>query len=48
VGSLSIGFLLDQRFISRRVRAFSAWGILLVMVFVVHTWAFFYQKYATN
>ncbi|KAF8202831.1 MFS general substrate transporter [Pholiota molesta] len=48
VGSLSIGFLLDQRFISRRVRAFSAWGILLVMVFVVHTWAFFYQKQYTR
>ena len=44
VGSISIGFLLDQRAISRRVRAFSGWTVLLVMVFIVHTWAFFYQR----
>ena len=44
VGSISIGFLLDQRAISRRVRAFSGWTVLLVMVFIVHIWAFFYQK----
>ncbi|KAI0757538.1 MFS general substrate transporter [Daedaleopsis nitida] len=44
VGSVSIGFLLDQRNLSRRFRAFSGWVVLLVMVFAVHTWAFFYQK----
>ena len=44
VGSISIGFLLDQRAISRRIRAFSGWTVLLVMVFIVHVWAYFYQK----
>ncbi|KAF9552989.1 MFS general substrate transporter [Agrocybe pediades] len=48
VGSISIGFLLDQRAISRRIRAFSGWTILLGMVFVVHIWAFFYQKQYTR
>ena len=44
VGSISIGILLDQRAVSRRIRAFSGWAVLLVMVFIVHIWAFFYQK----
>ena len=44
IGSISIGFLLDQRAISRRVRAFSGWAVLLAMVFIVHIWGFFYQK----
>ncbi|CDO71726.1 hypothetical protein BN946_scf184920.g10 [Trametes cinnabarina] len=44
VGSVSIGFLLDQRGLSRRFRAFSGWIVLFVMVFVVHIWAFFYQR----
>ena len=44
VGSVSIGFLLDQRGLSRRLRAFSGWCVLLVMVFVVHIWAYFYQR----
>ncbi|KAG6874148.1 hypothetical protein C0995_005566 [Termitomyces sp. Mi166 len=48
IGSISIGFLLDQQTISRRTRAFSGWTILLVMVFVVHTWAYFYQKSYTR
>ena len=29
---------------SRRVRAFAGWGVLFVMVFVVHGWAYKYQK----
>ena len=45
IGSISIGFLLDQHHISRRTRAFWGWSILLVMVFAVHVWAYFYQKY---
>jgi len=45
IGSVSIGLLLDQAWISRRVRAFSGWLILLGMVFVVHIWAFFYQRW---
>ncbi|KAG5642565.1 hypothetical protein DXG03_002552 [Asterophora parasitica] len=43
-GSLAIGFLLDQQSIPRRTRAFASWTILLIMVFVVHIWAYFYQK----
>ncbi|TFK38635.1 major facilitator superfamily domain-containing protein [Crucibulum laeve] len=48
IGAISIGFLLDQRGISRRLRAFSGWTILLAMVFIVHTWAYFYQKNYTR
>jgi hypothetical protein len=48
VGSISIGLLLDQRAISRRIRAFSGWTVLLAMVFIVHIWAFFYQKQYTR
>ncbi|KAI0344178.1 MFS general substrate transporter [Trametopsis cervina] len=48
VGSVSIGFLLDQQGLSRRLRAFSGWCVLVFMVFVVHTWAFFYQKEYTR
>ncbi|KZT24725.1 MFS general substrate transporter [Neolentinus lepideus HHB14362 ss-1] len=44
LGSLSIGILLDRQHITRRVRAFTGWAILFVMVFVVHIWAYFYQK----
>jgi len=47
-GSVSIGILLDQKQIRRRIRAFIAWGILFVMVFVVHTWAYFYQRNYTR
>jgi len=45
IGSISIGFLLDQNHISRRTRAFLGWSILLVMVFAVHVWAYYYQKW---
>ncbi|KAF5313027.1 hypothetical protein D9619_003575 [Psilocybe cf. subviscida] len=48
VGSIAIGLLLDSKRITRRVRGFSAWTILLVMVFIVHTWAYFYQKQYTR
>ncbi|KAF7978985.1 hypothetical protein HWV62_44245 [Athelia sp. TMB] len=44
VGSLSIGFLLDQTVLSRRFRAFSGWAILMIMIFVVHPWAYTYQR----
>lgn len=44
LGSLSIGFVLDQKRLTRRFRAFTGWIILLIMVFVVHIWAYFYQK----
>ncbi|KAI0685541.1 MFS general substrate transporter [Cytidiella melzeri] len=48
IGSVSIGFLLDQQGLSRRLRAFSGWCVLVFMVFVVHTWAFFDQKEYTR
>ncbi|OBZ79423.1 hypothetical protein A0H81_00228 [Grifola frondosa] len=44
LGSVSIGFLLDQRGLSRRFRAFAGWAVLFFMVFVVHIWAYFYQR----
>jgi hypothetical protein len=44
VGSIAIGLLLDRQAITRRIRAFSGWTVLLAMVFIVHVWAFFYQK----
>jgi len=43
IGSIIIGFILDQRCISRRVRAFTGWAILVVMVFAVHAWAYLTQ-----
>jgi hypothetical protein len=45
LGSVSIGLLLDQHQFRRRARAFASWSILLIFVFIVHTWAFFYQRY---
>ena len=48
IGSISVGFLLDQRALGRRLRAFSGWAILMVMVLVVHIWAYMYQKYVTS
>jgi len=44
IGSVVIGLLLDSPKLKRRTRAFMGWGILLVMVFVVHIWAYFYQR----
>jgi len=45
IGSILIGFLLDQKKLGRRLRAFSGWGVLFAMVWVVHIWAYFYQKH---
>lgn len=44
IGSVAIGFLLDQKNLGRRARAFSGWAVLFSMVFIVHIWAYFYQK----
>jgi hypothetical protein len=44
IGSISISILLDRTALSRRVRAFSSWAILFVMIFVTHVWALFYQR----
>ncbi|PPQ89938.1 hypothetical protein CVT25_009993 [Psilocybe cyanescens] len=48
VGSIAIGTLLDQRALSRRTRAFSGWIILFLMTFIVHIWAYFYQRQYTR
>jgi len=48
-GSLFIGYLiLDQKRYRRRVRAFVGWAIVFAMVFVVHIWAYFYQRTYTR
>ncbi|KAG8908081.1 hypothetical protein FRB99_000525 [Tulasnella sp. 403] len=43
-GSAIMGRVLDLSFLPRRTRAFLGWGVLFVMVFVVHGWAYHYQK----
>jgi hypothetical protein len=44
-GSFFIGhFVLDLKRFRRRFRAFLCWSIVAVVVFAVHTWAYFYQK----
>ncbi|KAI5118508.1 hypothetical protein M0805_007678 [Coniferiporia weirii] len=43
-GSIFIGLLLDTKRLSRRTRAFLGWAVLFIMVFIVHIWAYFYQK----
>ncbi|KAJ7162543.1 MFS general substrate transporter [Mycena crocata] len=44
VGSLIMAVVLDMKNVRRRVRAFIGWGMVFVMVFVVHGWAYTYQK----
>jgi len=45
-GSIVIGVVLDAKAFSRRVRAFTSWAVLFIMVFIVHIWAYFYQRCA--
>ncbi|EJD04494.1 MFS general substrate transporter [Fomitiporia mediterranea MF3/22] len=47
-GSLAIGLILDNKRLTRRARAFTGWTILFGMVFVVHIWAYFYQRKYTR
>lgn len=48
-GSVFIGYcILDKKRLRRRTRAFIGWVIVFSMVFVVHTWAYFYQKTYTR
>jgi hypothetical protein len=42
--SFAIGWLLDNKSLSRRLRAFSGWAALFAMVWIVHIWAYFYQR----
>jgi hypothetical protein len=44
LGSVIMAFILDQKRIRRRVRAFAGWGILFALVWALHIWAYFYQK----
>lgn len=43
LGSVGLAFLLDLKCFSWRLRAYMGWLILLIMVLVVHIWAYFYQ-----
>ncbi|KAG9307916.1 major facilitator superfamily domain-containing protein [Chiua virens] len=47
-GSWMIGLVLDTSRLRRRTRAFVGWTVLLVMVFIVHVWAYQYQKTYTR
>ncbi|KAB5592997.1 hypothetical protein CTheo_3551 [Ceratobasidium theobromae] len=47
-GSVAIGFLLDNKILRRRMRAFLGWSVLFAMVFVVHIWGYFYQRNYTR
>ncbi|KAJ8581528.1 MFS general substrate transporter [Rhizopogon salebrosus TDB-379] len=48
-GSVFIGyFILDQKRLRRRTRAFCGWVVVFLMVFIVHVWAYFYQKTYTR
>ena len=44
VGSLAMGSLLDQPRLSRRVRAFTGWTVLLVFLFVAYGWGYHFQR----
>ncbi|KAJ6460310.1 MFS general substrate transporter [Mycena sanguinolenta] len=48
VGSLVMAFVLDMKNVSRRTRAFAGWVLVFIMVFVVHGWAYSYQKEYTR
>ncbi|KAF8431456.1 major facilitator superfamily domain-containing protein [Boletus edulis BED1] len=49
IGSVFIGYvILDQKLYRRRVRAFIGWVLVFAMVFVVHIWAYFYQRTYTR
>ncbi|THH26745.1 hypothetical protein EUX98_g7448 [Antrodiella citrinella] len=47
-GSIAIATLLDQKRLTWRMRAWAGWSVLFVMVFVVHIWAYFYQRNYTR
>ncbi|OAX33851.1 hypothetical protein K503DRAFT_487990 [Rhizopogon vinicolor AM-OR11-026] len=48
-GSILIGyFILDRRKLRRRIRAFYGWLLVFFFIFVVHVWAYFYQKTYTR
>jgi hypothetical protein len=46
LGSIAMGLLLDRQSLGRRLRAFAGLGVLFAMVWIVHVWAYFYQRCA--
>lgn len=48
IGSIAIGPILDHKSLRRRTRAFVSMGILTALVFLVHIWAYFYQRYGSQ
>ncbi|KAJ7688419.1 major facilitator superfamily domain-containing protein [Mycena rosella] len=48
VGSLIMAVVLDMKNVRRRIRAFTGWGIVFSMVFIVHGWGYTYQKEYTR
>ncbi|KAK0449418.1 MFS general substrate transporter [Armillaria borealis] len=48
LGSVLIGLLLDRKSISRRIRAYTGWTVLFLMIFVFHIWGYFHQKQHTR
>ncbi|KAF8845640.1 MFS general substrate transporter [Paxillus ammoniavirescens] len=48
-GSVFIGYcILDQTRFRRRIRALFGWIVIVAMVFIVHIWAYFYQRTYTR
>lgn len=47
-GSIIISVLLDAKSLPRRTRAFLGWGVLMFMIFMIHIWAYFYQRTYTR
>ncbi|KAG1812149.1 major facilitator superfamily domain-containing protein [Suillus subaureus] len=48
-GSVFLGyFILDQKRVRRRVRAFYGWILVFLVVLAAHVWAYFYQKTYTR
>lgn len=45
VGSILVGLVLDSKRLRRRIRAFTGWGILFALIWVVHIWGYFYQRW---
>ncbi|KAH7914440.1 major facilitator superfamily domain-containing protein [Hygrophoropsis aurantiaca] len=48
MGSAAIGVTLDTHRFRRRTRAFVGWFVLLAGAFLVHIWAYFYQRTYTR
>ncbi|KAL0068046.1 hypothetical protein AAF712_004949 [Marasmius tenuissimus] len=44
IGSVLMSFLLDNKKLSRRARAFLSWGLLFAIIFGTHGWGYVYQR----